>query len=174
MRKSMSVLLAAVMLSLAARSQSITPSVINATGNTYTGGIYSFEWSVGELAVIETMRSSNGLVILTNGFLQPDLANSNGVGPRNFTSEEIRISPNPTYNQVEVAILTKQQGLIQLQLYDARGKLLYSKKISSYGTGLVEPVNLTPYAAGTYFLRMELQPAPGSVPQKGSFKIVKM
>ena len=82
------------------RSQSITSSIINVTGNTFSQGYYIFDWSVGEMALVESMTSSNSSAIITNGFLQPLTPAENSV--QKFSSEEIRILPNPTYNKISL------------------------------------------------------------------------
>jgi hypothetical protein len=53
------------------RGQNIAPSVINAGGGTFQAGYYQFEWSIGELALIGEMSSSNNSLVITNGFIQP-------------------------------------------------------------------------------------------------------
>jgi hypothetical protein len=56
-----------------AYSQSNTPSVINSSGGSSQTGYYHFEWSVGEISLVNQMSSSNNSLILTNGFFQPYL-----------------------------------------------------------------------------------------------------
>jgi hypothetical protein len=174
MRKSVSVLLSGIVLSLSVQAQSVTPAIINVAGNSYSKDFFSLDWSVGELSVVESMRSFNGLVVVTNGFLQPHSFTDKESEPRTFTSEELRISPNPTYNQIEVTLSTRQQGIVHLQVYDAHGKIVRTKKFTSYGHGAKELVDLSSFAAGTYFLRINLQPVPGSTPKNGFYKIVKL
>jgi len=53
------------------KAQSISPVIINSGGGSYIGGDAVYEWSIGELALVETMISSQAG--LTNGLLQPVL-----------------------------------------------------------------------------------------------------
>ncbi|HEY0896741.1 MAG TPA: gliding motility-associated C-terminal domain-containing protein [Sphingobacteriaceae bacterium] len=50
------------------RAQSAEPSVINAAGQSYSGNELIFEWSVGEMALVESMMGTEGTI--TNGLLQ--------------------------------------------------------------------------------------------------------
>jgi gliding motility-associated-like protein len=65
----------------AGQAQSVSPAVVNTAGGTFTQSGITYEWSVGELALVETMINAkagvtNGLLqsipsnqLLTNGFL---------------------------------------------------------------------------------------------------------
>lgn len=153
-------------------AQPATQSVVNATGNSYKSGFYQIDWSVGEAALVNEMRAGNGQFVLTNGFLQSGEA---GVPSSNlrFSDDEIRVLPNFTEDKIEVGLLTRQQGKVMMQVYDVSGKVVYRKSLVSYGAGHVERIALRPLAAGTYILKIDLVPAPGSVPKTGSYKIVK-
>ncbi|WP_169472299.1 gliding motility-associated C-terminal domain-containing protein [Pedobacter hiemivivus] len=54
-------------------AQSVGAAVVNSSGNTYTQKDFTYEWSVGELALVETMI--NRQVSITNGVLQPIVSN---------------------------------------------------------------------------------------------------
>ena len=126
-------LIALLLLNLAVKAQSGLSSTINTAGNSYAQGYYAVDWSVGELALVNTMTSSNGYVVLTNGLLQPGTPNDKINTAKHFTSDEIKILPNPTYNKVEINISTMQQGNIAIMVYDAAGKLLMTTKTISNG-----------------------------------------
>src|SRR5215211_1218335 len=155
-----------------ASAQSITSSVINTSGNSYTEGYYSLDWSVGEMAIIESMNAANGSNVITNGFLQPNgLAAITG---RNFDADEIKILPNPTYDNFEINLLTTQQGNINIQVFDGNGKNIFTRRTVSYGVGSIERFSLTRFAAGAYYIKIELYPVLGSVRKTGTYKIVKL
>jgi hypothetical protein len=153
-------------------AQPAAQAVVNATGYTYTGGFYQIDWSVGEVALINEMRASNGQYVITNGFLQ---STDGGVSnpSRRFSDDEIRVLPNITDDKVEVSLFTRQQGKLVLQVFDANGRVVFQKKLVSYGTASLERIALRSLAAGTYFLKIDLVPAPGSISKTGSYKIVK-
>lgn len=153
-------------------AQPAAQSVVNATGYTYSGGFYQIDWSVGEVALIDEMRSGNGQYVITNGFLQSTEGGIPNPGQR-FSDDEIRMRPNLTDDKVEVSLLTRQQGKVMLQVFDISGRVVFRKSLVSYGAGNVERIALRSLASGTYFLKIDLVPAPGSVPKTGSYKIVK-
>lgn len=168
------VLTALLLLNLAAKAQTATSSVINAAGNSFSQGYYAIDWSVGELAVVNTMSSPNGYIVLTNGLLQPAGSNENINPGKHFTSDEIKILPNPTFNRVEINISTLQQGTLNIIIYDAAGKQLMTTKTISNGLQRSEKMDLSAFASGTYLFYIELNPLPGSIRKTGTFKIVKL
>ena len=104
-------------------SQSIAPSVINTSGGSFQSGYYQLEWSIGELALVGEMTSSNNSLVITNGFIQPFIqypatVNTNLV----FGNDEIKIFPNPASSYVEINFLSKQRGRITLNFYDGAGR----------------------------------------------------
>jgi membrane-bound inhibitor of C-type lysozyme len=159
---------------LSGYSQSITPSVINSSGNTFTGGFYSFDWSVGEIALITTMDDAEGKVTVTNGFFQPDKSAKDLSDKNAFAGNEITILPNPTPGQLQIVIDTKQQGSLSIVVYDASGRKIHMHKVISVGSSTTQKINLTGYSSGTYLLHISLQPAPGSIGKHGSYRIVKI
>jgi hypothetical protein len=161
-----------VLGTITSKSQSITSFVINASGNTYAQGYYRIDWSIGEMAVIESLSAANGSNTVTNGFLQPDKPLENT--SQKFSPDEIKILPNPTYNNVEINFLTVQQGVLHIDIFDAGGKNILSRKTASYGIGSIERFSLSRFAAGTYFIKIELDPTSGSVKKTGTYKIVKV
>ena len=163
-------LFALILLQLYSKGQSLSGSAINTTGNSYTKSNYSLEWSVGELALVETMCSTDGKMIVSNGLLQPDMPRANI--QHSFTSDELKILPNPTYDKVEINLSTKQTGVLNILVYDAQGKLVTSAKKKIYGVPMVERVDLGMYAGGTYLLRLELE-STEAVRKTGTYKIVK-
>ena len=164
-----------ILISFNVSAQSIIPSVINASGNSFSKGNYVIDWSVGEMSLIDAMSSADNSTTITNGFLQPFLfepkISDNFLF---FTPGELKILPNPTYNKIEIDFLTNQSGTVSLVLNDASGKFLLSKKIFISGLGTIERLDLSTYSAGTYFIRLELTPAPGSIRKMGIYKIVKL
>lgn len=154
-------------------AQTNTPQVINTTGGSSQTGYFIIDWSVGELALVNKMESSQ--YIVTNGFIQPfthDLTarDNNDV----FSDDEIRILPNPTRNNLEVDFRTKQQGRVKMVLVNAAGKLLYQKEFNSYGDGHIERIDMTPFSSGGYVLKITLNPNTGFTRKSGGYKIIKV
>jgi hypothetical protein len=154
---------------------SVTPNVINTTGGTYTLDHYILDWSVGELALVNQMDPYGYNYIVSNGFLQPFTQDPNLVNnDRLFEDGEILILPNPTQNILEIDIRTKQMGSMNYRLFDVQGRKLLASSFNYFGTGRIEKIDMTGARAGTYFLRIELNPIQGFVHKIGSFKIIKL
>src|SRR5688572_29124661 len=162
------------LISAISYSQSISSSVINVTGGTSKSGYYQFEWSIGEMALVNQMESAN-LVIVSNGFLQPYiLYPGTFYGPRQFAAEEIKIFPNPTSRFVEVNFFTKQKGAVTLGFYDMLGKKVYAQQITCNGVDLIHRIPLTNLPGGSYLLQITLEADPGYLSKHGAYKILKI
>jgi len=160
-------------ISLSCFSQSITPSVTNVAGGNAKNGYYQFEWSVGEMSLINEMSSTRNLLV-TNGFLQPYLLNPWNNNPnQQFTVEEIRIFPNPASSYVEINFFTKQQGILKINFYDAVGRKVYSNESRIYGVDVIKKIPVNHFASGSYLLRIELDPNPTFLSKQGVYKIIK-
>ena len=157
------------------KSQSIAPSVINASGGSLQAGYYQLEWSIGELALVGEMTSSNNSLVITNGFIQPFIQypatnNTNHV----FGNDEIKIFPNPASSYVEINFFTNQKGRIILSFYDGAGRKIFSVSDSYYGVGLIKRIPVSHLPSEVYMLHVDLDPYPGYSSKKGVYKIVKI
>jgi hypothetical protein len=157
--------------SLTGYAQSVQ-SVINSSGGGFKQDHLSIEWSIGEMSLVHTSQASNNSQFITNGFLQPFVM-AYTPGPA-FESSEVRILPNPTRGKVEINLLTLSKGTVRIYVYDANGKTILSKQSYSYGIGLIENVDLTMAAMGTYFIKIEIIPEPSSHPKMGTYKVLKL
>jgi hypothetical protein len=157
-------------------TQTITPAVLNSTGGTFTHDLYSLDWSVGELALVNTQKSMNGQVIITNGFLQPSawIKTQPKTDGNRFTADEVTILPNPTYGKVEVNVLTEQKGTLFFTVYDVAGRVVLQKNAISSGIGNTEKLDLGLQPQGSYLLKIILVPAPGSVSKSITYKVLKI
>jgi hypothetical protein len=151
--------------------QTVGPSVTNIAGGSAASGYYRFDWSVGEMCVIETYSQPN--VKLTNGFLQPGIQYT-GPAPNIdfFATGDIIIFPNPAATIAEVNFKVSQAGQVTMRLTDAQGKLLHTRQFDYNGTGHIEKLDVQQYAAGGYFITIQLKPADQSPARKGIFKLV--
>lgn len=154
-------------------AQPTPQTVVNSAGKSFSGSGYQVDWSLGEMALVNEMRPSNGQLVLTNGFLQPFLSATPG-GGTSFTSDEIQVLPNHTYDNVDVKLLISHQSRISMALYDATGKVLLRRVVESPAYGQVERFSLGVYASGTYVLRVYQIPLQGSKRKTGSYKIIRL
>lgn len=151
--------------------QTVTPSIQNVTGGSAKDGYYRFDWSVGELCVIESYFKP--FLFVTNGFLQPHTEKVN-IPSTTLGSGDIFMFPNPAYEQTEIDILVAQRGRIYFYLTDAQGRMVYTRQIDHNGVPRIEKLSLQQFPAGTYFLKVVLNPTDFSDTRKGSFKLVHL
>ena len=156
-------------------AQSITPSVFNSSGGSFKSGYYQLEWSIGELALVNQMTSSNSSLVITNGFIQPFIQHPATNNTNNlFASDEIKVFPNPASSYVEINFFTKQKGRITLSFYDASGRKILTTADSYYGVGLIKRIPVSHLPNEVYMLHVDLDPEPGYSSKKGVYKIVKI
>src|SRR6185369_10924984 len=161
-------------ISTASFCQTISTSTINASGGAAKNGYYQFEWSVGELALVDEMEVA-GKLIVTNGFLQPYLVNPGSNDPNYFFSvDEIKIFPNPASRYVEINFFTKQKGRVTLELYDAIGQKVLSHEIICYGVDLIHRIPVTNLQNGSYILNINLNSNLGFTVKQGAYRIIKI
>jgi type IX secretion system substrate protein len=162
-------------ISISCFSQRITPSVINVSGGASQQGNYQFEWSVGEMSLVNQMESRPNLFVLTNGFLQPYTIHE-GVNYSNnqFGADELKVFPTPASSFVEVNLFTKQQGRLKISFYNDMGQKVYSTELQVFGVDLIQRIPVNRFAQGTYLLHVELDADPNFVSKKGVYKIIKI
>jgi gliding motility-associated-like protein len=135
-------------------AQNNNQAVINAAGSTYTqstGNI--FEWSVGELAVVETMTNSK--VTITNGLLQSVL-------PHQFITEGFSVlatnilSPNGDgENDNWVIKDIERYPDNEVTIFDRSGRIVFQTK--NYQNDWTGHFSGVPLAEGTYFYAIRLK-----------------
>ena len=124
-------------------SQTISQQVINSTGNTASAKTLELSWSVGEMA-IATLSSSN--IVLTEGFLQPDIsAHNSGIEEINI-SDLITVFPNPVHDQLYIK---DNSDLVEtVSIYNALGQRLIEQN-------LINPVlDMSLLMPGIYFVNL--------------------
>ncbi len=143
------ILLLPILTAFHAKAQSIEPAALNATGgqNVIAGNTY--EWSVGEMALVNTATTSG--LIVTNGVLQPS-ASTSGVDDFPFRNDQMTVYPNPTDKEVFIQPNLSPQTPMQMVLMDITGKtLLQSETILNSGNEK-QSIHLSTYPAGSYML----------------------
>jgi hypothetical protein len=152
--------------------QEVSPGIVNVTGGSAVNGYYRFDWSVGEMCLIDSYSKPN--CILENGFLHPGTERPHP--PKNldfFTVGDIMIYPNPVYTITELNLNLPQPGRVNIRLMNVLGKVVEVKQFDYNGVGRIEKIDLQRYPAGTYMLHVSLSPADPSMPErKGIYKLV--
>jgi len=152
----------------------IAPQTLNSGGgsNDDPSSYYRYEWSIGEAAVIQTFTSPT--LTVTAGVLQPGTNTGVINNSNHWGTEEIKLFPNPVVTELEISILSKQSGKVNMMLYDAAGKLVGIKQFDYYGIGQITKWNFSQYSVGHYVLKVTLDAATGSIGKTGAFKIEKL
>src|SRR4030095_2298689 len=162
-----------IFVSALCHAQSISSSVINACGGT-SNSYYQFEWSIGEMSLVNQMQSGD-LLIVSNGFFQPYILFPVTFYVREqFAAEEIKILPNPASSFVEINFFTKQRGQVTFDFYDMLGRKVYTQQITCNGVDLIHRIPLTNLPGGAYVLRITLDADLGYLSKHGSYKILKI
>ena len=160
---------------LQAFSQSEQQNVINSSGGAYTTDSYSYEWSIGELVLVNEMVEKDGKYILTNGFLQPYTQNGKPVTPVSLKNHEIRLLKNPVKDVLGVMLATNEKGSLRLKVYDERGYVKYINVITVNGDIVTTTINMFNCASGNYFLKAEFVSSDQSKKYKeGTYKFIKV
>ena len=124
-------------------AQVISQQVINTTGKTTTLNTIELSWSVGEPA-IATLKNSS--ILLTQGFLQPDVhVHNSGIETINV-SNDISVFPNPVHDQL---FIKQSSDLIEsISLYNALGQRLSEERFDS------KVLDMSLLKPGIYFINL--------------------
>lgn len=153
-------------LVITGQSQNITPAMTPATTNA-GGGTYNapgsyfryFDWSIGELSLITTERSADGLVTVYQGVLQP-CTEKPGNSPltSDFESTDFKIFPNPTIGKFEIDFFVRANGTLYLDLTNTLGQVMERRNFRYYGCCQVQQYDISQLPAGVYFITATLVP----------------
>lgn len=183
--KPFSALLLAIGLSISflhAQITSVTPSILNSAGGSYDdqNSYFRFEWSFGELLMIQTFSTGDSSIHLTQGFLQPCTDKITG-SPMIllFESNDYRLFPNPTTGKFELNFFVRTNGQMDLQVVDAIGRLVEKRSYQYNACCRIEHFDLSRFADGVYYVLAELKPdKPRSdgteIIRRSGFKVVKL
>ena len=152
------------------RAQSVGPSTINAAGRSATIGTDVYEWSVGEMTLVNTASSSN--IIVTQGVLQP-LDEPVGINDVNRLSRLVKAYPNPSSQIVYLETAFDRPGKLTCELRDITGRsIIFFAKDVNAGKEISE-INLSSLANAAYMLYVSYKNENESI-QQISFKIEKI
>jgi hypothetical protein len=165
-----------------ATAQSAKPFVLNAAGGSFNdpNAYFHFEWSIGELTLINAMAPADSIILLTHGVLQPctEFVTKSNISTL-FAIGEYRLFPNPTAGRFELDFFVRESGRMELQLTDSYGKVLERRQYQYDGCCRIEFFNLTPYPAGTYYVIAKLSPNRNNsdgrmITRQSGFRVVKI
>lgn len=165
-----------------ATAQQISPFALNATGGFYKdpSSYYQFEWSIGELTLIDAWAPPDSSIFLTQGLLQPctEFSHKSYLSLL-FAPGEYRLFPNPTPGKFELNFFVRETGKMELRLVDGFGKVLETREHKYDGCCRIEYFDLSRYPAGTYYVQARLSPDRlrgdnKQVIRKSSFRVIKI
>ncbi len=160
----------------------VVPAIMNSAGGSYDNALsyYRYEWSTGELTLIQALAPADSSILVTHGVLQP-CTEKVGTSPvvLIFEAGDYKIFPNPTTGPFELDFFINVTGQMSLQLINSAGQLLEKRSYFYDGCCRIELFDLSRYPNGVYFLIADLETAmnhsDGSQIRKhGGFKVVKL
>jgi hypothetical protein len=161
----------------------VVPAILNASGGTYDNpsSYYRYEWSFGEMLLIQAFAPLDSSVLVTQGVLQPC---TDIIGYSAFTllfaEGDYKLFPNPTSGKFEVDFFVRTPGQMSLQLINSVGSILWSKSYHYDGCCRVELFDISKYPNGIYFVVADLKPdinRPGDnlqVIRHSGLKVIKL
>lgn len=175
MKNLIPVILLTVLIHQNINAQTKPSYVINSTGGSFEKGNNTYEWSIGELALVNEMQSTNGQLIFTNGFLQ-----SSGNAPYipnttpTFTGKQVVVLPNPTSDFVKLYFSIGQVGRLRISMYNELGVTVYKNEIFLSGNESNEIIRMYHLKNGSYMLHVEFSgTGTGVFEKKKTYKIIK-
>lgn len=151
------------------RGQSIWPSTLNASGGSAVLGGRTYEWSIGEMTLVNTAITSS--IVVTQGLLQPERGVT-AVDDRNIL-KYLSVFPNPANNTINYTFNSPQQGVIGLRLMDMSGKVIQEKS-NDVKTGMnTGQLDISSLAAATYLLQVNLSSGE-TIIETTAYKIQKL
>lgn len=158
---------------LAGKTQSIKPNILNMGGGSGTSINAQAVWSIGESSIIGSYTSST--IQFNAGILQPNIdvvTSIQNIGSVVF-GNQITISPNPSYADLQVQFKMKEPGKAILTLYNSALKLVKLVNLNTIGAFQVQTYKLNDLAAGSYFLKVHYTNLNGTS-KEGIYKIIRL
>lgn len=134
-------------LTATVQAQSVSPDVIASSGDHFEASGVQLSWTIGE-SIMETVESGSN--IITQGFHQTNLMVTD-VEEQNLSDIGVNVFPNPTVDQLTVALKNNSQ-VLNLELYDMSGKQLARERIGAAQDRI--QLDFSSYAAAYYLLKV--------------------
>jgi hypothetical protein len=166
--KKQALTIAMLLAASAMYAQSTGPSAMNSAGGWMAVSGDTYEWSIGEMAVISTY-SSSGLIV-TQGLLQP-VTKTVGV-QQTFLTSQMQVFPNPAENLLFLQPTFAAEGTLACVLHDVAGKIILRDEWNLKTGKEQQQLDLHAIAAGTYILRVSF--AQGNQVYTAPYKIQKL
>lgn len=129
-------------------AQMIGPATLNATGGFAVIGANEYEWSIGEMTLVNTYTGTN--LVVTQGVLQP-LDGSNSIKEQQ-TTKNILVYPNPVSDILNVQVTYNSSGVLSYSLVDMKGAVQRSGSFPVENGKVTQQVDMSDLAPGSYIL----------------------
>ena len=150
-------------------SKTNAQQITNTSGGNGNIGLFFFDWSFGELSLVNTLQTGN--LLLTQGLIQGEIKVLDANNSGGITDNDIKILPNPTSGSLNILAGFLKPGTISFILFDANGKLL-QKRTEVYAGFTTYNFILTNYSNGLYPMHIIWEPT-GEVKKVKTYKILK-
>ena len=151
----------------------VVPAVLNSAGGTYDNALsyYRYEWSFGELVLVQAFAPPDSSILVTQGVLQP-CTDKIGPSPYSllFEAGDYKLFPNPTSGKFELNFFVTTPGQMSLQLINSIGQILESRSYHYDGCCRIELFDLTGRPSGVYFVVADLRP---DTPRADGLEVVR-
>jgi hypothetical protein len=161
----------------------VLPAVMNTAGGTYDNALsyYRYEWSFGELVLVQAFAPADSSILVTQGVLQPctDIIHNSPYTVL-FEDGDYKLFPNPTSGKFEVDFFVKTPGFMSLQLVNTMGQVLETRSYHYDGCCRIELFDISRHPNGIYFVVADLKPdvnRPGDnleVIRHSGLKVIKL
>jgi hypothetical protein len=150
MKKKYLALIAALAFCQIIQAQSIGPATINASGGGTVVNGNSFDYSIGEMTVVNTATTANNHY--TQGVLQPAVITAESIDNILLSSQLLSVYPNPSHNILNIQTIDNTDAIASVQLYDALGKVVFSAKYDNKKS--LQTIDMSAMANAYYTLQV--------------------
>jgi len=162
-------LIAIFTVATTAFGQKNSPVTINAVGGQSVVNNNTYEWSIGELVLVNTFSSPS--LVVTQGVLQP-FQKDNPVDPGNYLASKLKLYPVPTdatlYLQPDFSAGSKLNYVV----LDMTGKQLMKQEVQLASGTERQTIDLIALPSATYMVTVQLTEQGKTYLQ--SFKVEKI
>jgi hypothetical protein len=144
-----------LIISLQVQAQNLSPTIINSTGGSGTINGIIYDYSFGEMTMIQTFLTPN--LIVTQGLLQTKTDTSaTGIDKHQLQAPVITVFPNPAQQLVCFESDYQSIGKLQYELIDVAGKIITGKELNNVTGKIKETINVSGLPAGVYLLKVTM------------------
>ncbi|PZF72540.1 T9SS type A sorting domain-containing protein [Taibaiella soli] len=161
----------AVLCAQASKAQmSSYTQTLNATGGTAVVSTDIFEWSVGEMPLVQTFTTSS--LMVTQGVLQTDPI-STDVNTTAGINDNLHVYPVPASSLLNIQYDFAKSGTLNYELQDITGRKIAGRSLKISSGSQTEQVSMESLASGHYLLHVLYQPTGADKASSVVFKIEK-